>query len=191
VSSNPIPCHFTDKGSRRNTEKERQNLQSDRERRNTILRAHETELHQLQLRETDLRSQVREKESLKKGVEAMHLEMTSVASQLKVNRTCSLHKQGIDRHQELDVQILEGQGPIDTLDQEHQATQTEFNVKLSQAQQVAQELSKSTDKLGDASKHIERRVSCCFQTLQQPLMYLDSVIYETSAVKGFRTVPKP
>ncbi|KAH8998513.1 hypothetical protein EDB92DRAFT_1835583 [Lactarius akahatsu] len=124
----------------RNTEKERQNLQSDRERRNTILRAHETELHQLQLRETDLRSQVREKESLKKSVEAMHLEVTSTTSQLK----------------ELDVQILEGQGPIDTLDQEHQATQTEFNSKLSQAQQVAQELSKSTDKLGDASKHIER-----------------------------------
>ncbi|KAH9179304.1 P-loop containing nucleoside triphosphate hydrolase protein [Lactarius sanguifluus] len=100
----------------RNTEKERQNLQSDRDRRNTILRAHETELHQLQLRETDLRSQ------------------------------------------ELDVQILEGQGPIDTLDQEHQATQAEFNSKLSQAQQVAQELSKSIDKLGDASKHIERQV---------------------------------
>ncbi|KAH9080471.1 hypothetical protein EDB83DRAFT_2339604 [Lactarius deliciosus] len=77
--------------------------------------------------------QVREKESLKKSV-------TSTTSQLK----------------ELDVQILEGQGPIDTLDQEHQATQAEFNSKLSQAQQVAQELSKSTDKLGDASKHIER-----------------------------------
>ncbi|KAI9443279.1 hypothetical protein H4582DRAFT_1808403 [Lactarius indigo] len=126
----------------RNTEKERQNLQSDRERRNTILRTHETELHQLQLRETDLRSQVREKESLKKGVETMHLELTSTTSQLK----------------ELDVQILEGQGPIDTLDQEHQATQAEFNSKLSQAQQVAQELSKSSDKLGDASKHIERQV---------------------------------
>jgi len=51
---------------------------------------------------------------------------------------------------------LEGQGPIDTLDREHQATQAEFNAKLSEAQQVAQELSKSSDKLGDASKHIER-----------------------------------
>jgi hypothetical protein len=78
---------FTDKSSRRNTEKERQNLQSDRERRNTILRTHETELHQLQLRETDLRSQVREKETLKQGVEAMHLEMKSVTSQLKVTNT--------------------------------------------------------------------------------------------------------
>lgn len=89
---------FVDKGSRRNTEKERQNLQSDRERRNTILRAHETELHQLQLRETDLRSQVREKDSLKQGVEAMNVEMKSVTSQLKVNRTVSVHKQGIDCH---------------------------------------------------------------------------------------------
>ncbi|KAN0125486.1 P-loop containing nucleoside triphosphate hydrolase protein [Lactarius tabidus] len=126
----------------RNTEKERQNLQSDRERRNTILRGHETELHQLQLRETDLRSQVREKDSLKQGVEAMNVEMKSVTSQLK----------------ELDVQILEGQGPIDAHDQEYQATQAEFNVKLSQAQQVAQELSRSTDKLRDASKHIERYI---------------------------------
>ncbi|KAH9049850.1 hypothetical protein EDB84DRAFT_1555814 [Lactarius hengduanensis] len=92
--------------------------------------------------ELDQLSAELEKESLKKSVEAMHLEVTSTTSQLK----------------ELDVQILEGQGPIDTLDQEHQATQAEFNSKLSQAQQVAQELSKSTDKLGDASKHIERQV---------------------------------
>jgi hypothetical protein len=89
-------CYFTDQGPRRNTEKERQNLQSDRERRNTILRAHETELHQLQLRENDLRSQVREKESLKQGVEVMRLEMNSVTSELKVNRRCPLHKQRID-----------------------------------------------------------------------------------------------
>ena len=87
MSTGSICRFFTDQGPRRNTEKERQNLQSDRERRNTFLRAHETELHQLQLRENDLRSQVREKESLKQGVEAMRLEMNSVTSQLKVNNT--------------------------------------------------------------------------------------------------------
>jgi DNA repair protein RAD50 len=69
---------------RRNTEKEKQNLQNDRERRNNILRAHETELHQLQLRETDLRSKLREKEALQKSVEAMQLEVASLTSQLKV-----------------------------------------------------------------------------------------------------------
>lgn len=69
---------------RRNTEKEKQNLQNDRERRNNILRTHETELHQLQLQETDVRSKVREKEALQKSVEAMQLEMGSLNNQLKV-----------------------------------------------------------------------------------------------------------
>ncbi|KAH9986706.1 hypothetical protein BJV77DRAFT_52857 [Russula vinacea] len=126
----------------RNNEKEKQNLQNDRERRNNIIRTHETDLHQLQLQETDLRSKVREKEALQRSVEAMQLEMTSLTNQLK----------------ELEVQILDGQRPIDLLDQEHQTTQTELNAKLSQAQQVAQELSRSADKLEGANKQIERRV---------------------------------
>jgi hypothetical protein len=61
-----------------------------------------------------------------------------------------------DRYQELDVQIIEGQGPIDLLDREHQTTQTELNAKLSQAQQAAQELSRSVDKLEGANKLVER-----------------------------------
>ena len=69
---------------RRNTEKEKQNLQNERERRNNILRTHETELHQLQLQETELRSKVREKEALQRSIEAMQLEMTSLSNQLKV-----------------------------------------------------------------------------------------------------------
>ena len=48
------------------------------------MRTHETELHQLQMQETDLRSKVREKEALQRSVEAMQLEMTSLANQLKV-----------------------------------------------------------------------------------------------------------
>jgi hypothetical protein len=77
-------CHFTLELLRRNTEKEKQNLQNDRERRNNILRTHETELHKLQLQETELRSKVREKEALQKSVEAMQQEMTSLNSQSKV-----------------------------------------------------------------------------------------------------------
>jgi uncharacterized protein YlxW (UPF0749 family) len=80
----PICCSFTHDLLRRNTEKEKQNLQNDRERRNNIIRTHETELHQLQLQETDLRSKVREKEALQRSVEAMQLEMTSLTNQLKV-----------------------------------------------------------------------------------------------------------
>ncbi|KAH9969662.1 P-loop containing nucleoside triphosphate hydrolase protein [Russula dissimulans] len=126
----------------RNAEKERQNVQNDRERRSNIVRTHETELNRLQLQETDLRSKVREKEALQDSVAAMQLEVSSLTNQLK----------------ELDVQILEGQGPIDLLDRGHQTAQTELNAKLSQAQQVAQELSRSTDKLDGANKHIERYI---------------------------------
>ena len=69
---------------RRNAEKEKQNVQNDRERRSNILRTHETDLHQLQLQETDLRSKVREKEALQNSVEAMQLEVSSLTNQLKV-----------------------------------------------------------------------------------------------------------
>jgi chromosome segregation ATPase len=77
------------KYSRRSTEKERQNLQNDRERRNNVLRAHETELHKLQLQETELRSKVREKEALQKSVEAMKQEVASLNTQSKVMIQCS------------------------------------------------------------------------------------------------------
>jgi len=82
---------------RRNTEKEKQNLQNDRERRNNILRTHEDELHKLQLQETDLRNKVREKEALQKSVEAMQQEMTSLSSQLKVLISNLLSHNEIDR----------------------------------------------------------------------------------------------
>lgn len=126
----------------RNTEKEKQNLQNDRERRNNILRTHEDELHKLQLQETDLRSKVREKEALQRSIEAMQQEMKSLSSQLK----------------ELDAQIVEGQGPIDLLDREYQTMQTELNAKLSEAQHSTQELSRRADKLEGANKRIERYV---------------------------------
>lgn len=77
-------CCSTHDLCRRNTEKEKQNLQNERERRNNILRTHGDELHKLQLQETDLRSKVREKEALQRSVEAMRQEMSSLSSQLKV-----------------------------------------------------------------------------------------------------------
>ena len=88
----------------------------------------------------------------------MQLEVTSLNSQAKVMIQCLLliHDSEADRSQELDAQILADQGPIDVLDREHQATQTELNAKLSQAQQAAQELSRCADKLEGANKHIER-----------------------------------
>jgi len=51
---------------------------------------------------------------------------------------------------------VEGEGPIDLLDREHQTTQTELNGKLSEVQQSAQELSRRSDKLEGANKRIER-----------------------------------
>ena len=88
----------------------------------------------------------------------MQLEVTSLNSQVKVmiQRLLLIHNLEADRSQELEAQIIKGQGPIDVLDREHQAAQTELNAKLSQAQQSAQELSRSADKLEGANKHIER-----------------------------------
>ena len=88
----------------------------------------------------------------------MQQEMASLNSQVKVmtQRLLRIHDSEADRSQKLEAQIVEGQGPIDVLDREHQAAQTELNAKLSQAQQSAQELSRSADKLEGANKHIER-----------------------------------
>ncbi|KAI0269907.1 hypothetical protein BC834DRAFT_819813 [Gloeopeniophorella convolvens] len=126
----------------RSTDKEKQNLQNDRERRNSVLRTQEAELHDLELRESNLQSRVRERATLRGSIEAMQQEMTSLTSQLK----------------ELDVKILDGQSPIDVLDKEHQLAQAELNAKLTQAQQIAQDLSIGVDKLEGATKTIDRYI---------------------------------
>ena len=88
----------------------------------------------------------------------MQLDVMSLNSQVKVmmQHLLLIHDSEANRSQELDAQLVEGQRPIDALDREHQAAQTELNAKLSQAQQAAQELSRSADKLEGANKHIER-----------------------------------
>jgi hypothetical protein len=67
-----------------------------------------------------------------------------------------IHDSEADGYQKLDAQLLEDQEPIDVLDREHRTSQTELNAKLSQAQQVAQELSRNADKFEGANKQIER-----------------------------------
>ncbi|KAI0057825.1 hypothetical protein BV25DRAFT_1994717 [Artomyces pyxidatus] len=126
----------------RATEKEKQNVTSDRERKINILRGHQNDLHKLQLHESELRNQVREKEALQKSIEEKQQEIVSLTSRIK----------------DLDIKIVEGQGPIALLEEEYKAAEKEFNAKSTQAQQATHELDVSTDKLEGASKAIEKYV---------------------------------
>ncbi|KAI0050377.1 hypothetical protein FA95DRAFT_1555700 [Auriscalpium vulgare] len=123
-------------------ESQKQTLATERERRNNLLRQRETEHHKLQLRESDLRSQLKEKDALKQNIEGKRTEISSLDTEIKG----------------LDVKVLEGQAPIDTLEREYKSVREELNVKLEQAQNAAEALNISADKLENASRAIDRYV---------------------------------
>jgi DNA repair protein RAD50 len=58
--------------------------------------------------------------------------------------------------QEIDLQIVEAQAPIDLLEREHNQVQNELNAKIAEAQRLSQELNMSVDKLDITNKAIER-----------------------------------
>lgn len=57
---------------------------------------------------------------------------------------------------ELDAKIVEAQGPMDRLEQQHKQAQTELNAKISEAQSSLQEVNMEADKLDSVNKAIER-----------------------------------
>ena len=61
---------------------------TDRETKNSALRAHETDLHRLELEESECRNQLRDKDELERRIEEMKAEIAAGNVRLKVRVLC-------------------------------------------------------------------------------------------------------
>ncbi|KAH9947593.1 P-loop containing nucleoside triphosphate hydrolase protein [Amylocystis lapponica] len=144
----------------RANEREKQAVMTERDRVANSLRGYENDLNAMLLRESELKSEIRDKTALEKRAEDMKKEITASTTLVKVRHDCHIWKQSLTfiSMKDLDVKIAEAQGPIERLEQEYQTVQRELNAKIAQAQQTSQELNISTDKLDNMNKVVERYV---------------------------------
>ncbi|KAG6831939.1 hypothetical protein H0H92_006540 [Tricholoma furcatifolium] len=126
----------------RDIEREKSQLMSDRERQKEALRVIENSIHELEMKEKDLISEVKEKEKLESTISKMKQEITTFVARTK----------------DLDATILEMRGPINALQEERRKANNDMETKITQAQDVAQDLNSSSDKLNVVNKGIERYV---------------------------------
>ena len=68
----------------RSNERERQALQNEKERAHNALRTHEKDLSDMQLREVNLNSQLKDRTMLEKQAEEMKTEVTTASQSFKV-----------------------------------------------------------------------------------------------------------
>lgn len=80
-------------GHRRTNEREKQNLLTDRDRQNVALRSLETDLHRLELEESQCRNQLRDKDELERRIAEMRAEISAANVRLKVGPR--IHRRGV------------------------------------------------------------------------------------------------
>lgn len=72
-------------GCSRSNERERQALQTEKERAHNALRTHEKDLGDMQLREVNLQSQLKDRAMLEKQAEDMKAEVTTASQNFKAS----------------------------------------------------------------------------------------------------------
>ncbi|RDX42487.1 hypothetical protein OH76DRAFT_1362729 [Lentinus brumalis] len=124
----------------RANEREKQSLLVDRDAKNNAVRTHETELHRLELEESECRNKLRDKDELERRIEEMKAEIVAANTRLK----------------DLDSLIADAQAPMEKLEREHKELERELNAKISQAQKASQDLNMSADKLETMNKWLAK-----------------------------------
>ena len=144
---------------RRTNDREKQSLVTERERQTNAQRTFENDLHELQMRESNLANKLRDKDTLQANIEIMKTDIISFIARLKVDnsfRSLSKMCHNWKLPQELDAKIDTAQGPIDRLEQDHKDVQRELNNKITEAQRLSQDLNMNVDKLDGMNKAVER-----------------------------------
>ena len=75
---------MADSGRSRDNEREKQQLLADRDRQNAVLRSLETELHRMELEESQCQNQLRDKDELERRIVEMKTEIAAANTRLKV-----------------------------------------------------------------------------------------------------------
>ncbi|PCH40037.1 hypothetical protein WOLCODRAFT_162047 [Wolfiporia cocos MD-104 SS10] len=124
----------------RANEREKQNIQTERDRLMNALRNHETDLSAMRVRHSELKSEIREKTMLQGRIEEEKADITYFTTQLK----------------ELDAKIADAQGPIEQLEREYQEVHRDLRAKIAQASRISQEMNMSVDKLNAMNDNVKR-----------------------------------
>jgi DNA repair protein RAD50 len=69
---------------RRTNDKEKGNLMTERERQNNAQRTYENDLHRLEMKESNLKNQIHDKDTLEASIDAMKNDIASSNARLKV-----------------------------------------------------------------------------------------------------------
>ena len=98
----------------------------------------ENELHTMQLRESNLESQLNSKKGLEQRITAGKEDASKIQAQLK----------------ELDEKVMSASAPIDAIIHEQEQYQLASKSRISEAQEQCQELSRGADGLEKANKSV-------------------------------------
>ncbi|KAF8627436.1 hypothetical protein AX17_006250 [Amanita inopinata Kibby_2008] len=126
----------------RANERERQTLMQERERQSAALRNQENALHHMELNELDMTNKLRERAKLEEHITVQKKDIHTSTSKLR----------------DIETKMAEAQAPIDTLEEAFRRVERELNTRLSQAQNLSQELNMVVDKLNNVNKGVERYV---------------------------------
>ena len=69
---------------RRTNDREKQSLMTERERQNNAQRTYENDLHAMQMKESNLKIQIRDKDTLEASIETMKNDISTFTTRLKV-----------------------------------------------------------------------------------------------------------
>ncbi|CCA77996.1 probable RAD50-DNA repair protein [Serendipita indica DSM 11827] len=120
-------------------ERERQMLQSDRERHSSSIRILQTELYQLQIRERELRTEIQEGKRLE--------ELTATyTEEIKKSRM---------KIKDLDAQLARANEPVDALVREQEKHHSLHKARVNEAQEAIQAIKSDLDRLDLAAGTIE------------------------------------
>ncbi|KAH9922826.1 P-loop containing nucleoside triphosphate hydrolase protein [Epithele typhae] len=121
-------------------DREKTRLTAEQDRLVTLQHQTEREMHQLQMRENECKTQLRDKEDSERKIVEMRADIVTAETRTK----------------ELDGKIAEARVPIDKLENEYKEFQREMQTRISQAQRTLQDLTASYDKLEDMNKWLAK-----------------------------------
>ncbi|KAJ3509992.1 hypothetical protein NLJ89_g4921 [Agrocybe chaxingu] len=126
----------------RKNDRESKALSSEAERQSNLSHELEKSLHQMEKEELGLLNKLRDKERLEEEAAKMKQEIVDLSAQSK----------------DVEANLARAREPREALQARFEQVQRDLTSRISQAQQVSEDLNRSIDKLNDMNKAIERYV---------------------------------
>lgn len=123
-------------------DREKQKISTDRENLNRVIRAAESELHQLALQQNQLENEVKESERLERQMAEDHEAIAAARSRIK----------------DVEQRLSQASEPVEAVKSEQAAFTIKHNSRVADANQQLQAVNLSIDKLDSASQSVEEYI---------------------------------